>query len=301
MFKPEVIEDIRKAAAEFGVEAAALLAIAETETGGKAFTVVNGRREPLIRFEGHYFDRRLSGDRRAEARGLGIASPVAGAVANPASQAARWKLLDRAMAIDAKAACEATSWGLGQVMGAHWAWLGYASVDALVKDVRASAAGQARLMARYIVKSGLADALARRDWAAFARGYNGPGYPANRYDAKLAAAFARHADGEKRQGARPSAGSPAGAVLKRGDRGAAVADLQAALSAAGYPVAVDSAYGPLTAKAVARYQRDNGLAPNGIAGKQTLDALRLSLSLRQRLRRLWAAVAAFLRGRDAAA
>lgn len=301
MFKPEVIEDIRKTAAEFGLEAAALFAIADIESGGKAFAAVAGRREPLIRFEGHYFDRRLSGENRVRARRLGLASPVAGAVVNAASQATRWKLLDRAMAIDAKAACEATSWGLGQVMGAHWAWLGYASVDALVDDVRASAAGQARLMARFIVKAGLADALARRDWPAFARGYNGPGYRANRYDAKLAAAFARHADGAKRQGARPSAGGPAGAVLKRGDRGAAVADLQAALSAAGYPVAVDSAYGPLTADAVARYQRDNGLAANGIAGKQTLDALRLSLSLRQRLRRLWAAVVAFLRGRGAAA
>ena len=288
MFNPEIIEDIRKTAAEFGLEPAALLAIAEIESGGQAFAAVEGRREPLIRFEGHYFDRRLSAENRARARKLGLSSPAAGGIANPASQAARWRTLDRAMAIDRKAACESTSWGLGQVMGAHWAWLGYASVDALVREARASAAGQARLMARYIEKAGLADALRRRDWAAFARGYNGPGYRANRYDAKLASAFARHG-----QSMGNAAVRPAGTGLQRGDRGAAVADLQAALSAAGYPVAVDGAYGPLTADAVERYQRDNGLPPNGDAGKLTLDSLRTSLSLWRRLRRFWAAIAAY--------
>lgn len=294
MFKPEVIEDIRKIAAEFGLEPAALLAIAEIESGGHAFAAVEGRREPLIRFEGHYFDRRLSDENRARARRLGLSSPAAGGIANPASQAARWRMLDRAMAIDRKAACESTSWGLGQVMGAHWAWLGYASVDALVTEARASAAGQARLMARYIVKAGLSDALSRRDWAAFARGYNGPGYRANRYDSKLASAFARHGQGMgSAAGGKPASARPAGTGLQRGDRGAAVADLQTALSAAGYPVAVDGAYGPLTADAVGRYQRDHGLAQNGIAGQRTLDSLRTSLSLWQRLRRLWAAIAAY--------
>jgi hypothetical protein len=43
-------------------------------------------------------------------------------------------------------------------MGAHWAWLGFDSVDALVEEARSGAAGQARLMARYIEKAGLAEA-----------------------------------------------------------------------------------------------------------------------------------------------
>ena len=55
--------------------------------------MVDGRDEPLIRFEGHYFDKRLSDADRARARADGIASPVAGEVANPASQEARWRLL----------------------------------------------------------------------------------------------------------------------------------------------------------------------------------------------------------------
>ena len=106
-------DEIEKVAQEFGIEPAALLAIAEVESGGSVFAMIDGRAEPLIRFEGHYFDRRLAGDAQAEARAEGLASPNAGEIANPASQAARWRLLQRAAAIDRKAAYESVSWGLG--------------------------------------------------------------------------------------------------------------------------------------------------------------------------------------------
>jgi hypothetical protein len=119
MFTQETISEITAVAREIGIEPAALLAVAEVESGGKAFASVEGRLEPLIRFEGHYFDRRLTPAKREAARREGLASPLAGAVINPRMQAARWKLLARAAAIDRKAALESVSWGLGQVMGAH--------------------------------------------------------------------------------------------------------------------------------------------------------------------------------------
>ncbi|HEY4192201.1 MAG TPA: N-acetylmuramidase domain-containing protein, partial [Mesorhizobium sp.] len=172
MFTQDVISEITAAAQGLGIEPASLLAVAEVESGGTAFADIDGRHEPLIHFEAHYFDRRLSDGNRALARHKGLAAPVAGAIANPASQAARWQMLEQAAAIDAKAAYESVSWGLGQVMGAHWAWLGYASVDALVAEARSGVAGQARLMALYIDKAGLAEALRNHDWIAFAKGYN---------------------------------------------------------------------------------------------------------------------------------
>jgi hypothetical protein len=121
MFSRETITEITTIAASLGVEPAALLAVAEVESGGQAFATIGSRQEPMIRFEGHYFDRRLSQENRAIARKAGLSSPVAGRIANPATQAARWRLLDRAAAIDRQAAYESVSWGLGQVMGAHWA------------------------------------------------------------------------------------------------------------------------------------------------------------------------------------
>jgi hypothetical protein len=195
MFTREIINEIRTVAQALGIEAAALLAIAQVESGGNLFARVDGCDEPLIRFEGHYFDRRLSVPNQIKARAFGLSAPVAGAVANPRTQEARWRLLARAAEIDRKAAYESTSWGLGQVMGAHWASLGYASVDALAAEARSGAGGQVRLMARYIDKAGLVSSLRDRDWAAFARGYNGPAYRKNSYHLKIAAAYARYLEG----------------------------------------------------------------------------------------------------------
>lgn len=191
MFDSAVMAEIGKVARTLGIEAAALAAVAEVESGGHPFAVIEGRREPLIRFEGHYFDRRLAGGKRETARLAGLASPTPGAVPNSPSQAARWKLLARAEAIDRQAARESVSWGVGQIMGAHWRWLGYADVDALVAEARAGVEGQMRLMAKFIEKSGLAPALTARDWNAFARGYNGPSYRRQSYHLKLSMAYRR--------------------------------------------------------------------------------------------------------------
>ena len=263
-----VMQDIRTVARELAVEAAALAAVAHIESGLKPHAMVDGRPEPLIRFEGHYFDRRLAGAAREEARRRGLVSPQAGKVKNPAAQAARWALLARAAAIDRKAAYESASWGMGQVMGAHWAWLGYRSVDALVAEARSGAAGQLRLMARYIDKAGLAPALRRRDWAAFAHGYNGPGYRANDYDGKLARAYRRYAGAD-------GASTPS-TLLRRGARGEAVHSLQTALTARGYPLAADGIFGPATERAVKAFQTRNRLGVDGIAGPVTLAALGLA-------------------------
>lgn len=263
MFSRETAAEIDKAATEFGIEGAALLAIAEIESGGQVFARIDGRKEPLIRFEGHYFDRRLSGERQAQARAAGLASPVAGEVANPRGQAARWQMIERAATIDRRAAYESTSWGLGQVMGAHWQWLGFDDVDGLVTEARSGAAGQARLMARYIDKAGLTEALNRHDWEAVGHGYNGPGFRKNGYDVKLAEAYRRQVDG-------PAHGEE---TMKIGSRGEPVAELQEALLALGYPVDTDGIYGPGTAAAVKRFQEARGLAADGIAGPQTRAAL----------------------------
>lgn len=268
MFDTQTINEISKTAARLGVETATLLAVAEAESAGKAFAIVAGRREPLIRFEGHYFDRQLAEKDRERARKAGLSHPSAGVIRNPASQAARWDLLRRAAVIDHQAAHESVSWGVGQVMGSHWAWLGYATVDELVAEARRSAGGQVEIMARYIDKASLATALRKHDWAAFARGYNGPGYQRHGYDRKIAAAFARHS------GAAVSQFEPiATSILGRGASGPEVVDLQTLLVAAGHPVARDGIFGLETEQAVRRFQKEQLLDADGIAGPLTYEAL----------------------------
>lgn len=189
MFNSDTINAVYAIALEKKIDPATLLAIAEIESGGRTSYLVKGVPEPAIRFEGHYFDRRLTGSAQKQARNEGLASPLAGKIRNPSQQAARWALLDRACRINRKAALESTSWGLGQVMGAHWQWLGLSSIDDLVGLARRSVAGQIMLMTHFIIRADLVQSLHNRQWQHFAKRYNGPNYAKNQYDLKLEAAW----------------------------------------------------------------------------------------------------------------
>jgi len=59
-------------------------------------------------------------------------------------------------------------------------------------------------------------------------------------------------------------------VLKRGDRGKSVRQLQGALE-----IPVDGVFGPQTEKAVKRFQKRKGLTADGVVGPATRDALGL--------------------------
>lgn len=270
----QLVIAIRAEAARLKVEVATLLAVAEVESGLVFFAAVDGRNEPLIRWEGHYFDRRLKGPAREEARRLGLAHPTAGKIKNPKSQAARYAMLARAFEIDAAAAVESCSWGFGQVMGAHWSRLKYSSAEDLMNRARSGVVGQLELMICYIERAGLVGALQRRDWAAFARGYNGPAYRKNRYDTKLAAAYARHAASLPITDSADLKLSAAG-MLRLGSRGARVRELQHLLTRAGYPLKVDGDYGPATHDAIREFQQFGGLEVDGVAGPQTMRALEM--------------------------
>ena len=269
----QLVNAIRAEAARLKVEPAALMGVAELESGLVFFVAINGKNEPLIRFEGHYFDRRLKGAARDAARRAGLADPTAGAVKNPASQAARYAMLTRAFEFGAAEAIESCSWGFGQVMGAHWKMLGYSSADELMNRARAGGVvGQLELMTRYIEKAGLVGALQRRDWAAFARGYNGPAYRKNRYDTKLAAAYGRYAASGPVTDTADLKLSAAG-MLRLGSKGARVRELQHLLMRAGYALKVDGDYGPATHDAVREFQTFAGLEVDGVAGPLTMREL----------------------------
>ena len=64
---------------------------------------------------------------------------------------------------------------------------------------------------------------------------------------------------------RPGAATPNGTVLSIGAQGAPVRRLQIALRRQGIPVSADGAFGPRTRRAVARFQRREGLTVNGAA------------------------------------
>lgn len=278
MFEAKLIKEITEIAKAHDVEPEALMAVVEVESNGKLGAMVKGRMEPLIRFEGHYFYRLLPNSKRNKAVVRGLAHSRAGRVKNPLRQANRWKLLNRASSIDRVAALSSCSWGCGQVMGAHWRWLGFGSVDGLVFEARDGASGQIRLMMRYIKKARLISKLQNHDWAGFARAYNGPAYAKYKYHTKMRNAYIRFL----RTNRKPDLSSP---VLKRnsiqmlrfGSRGDAVRQLQRDLSSLGFILRVDGDFGPATEITLKRFQRENRLQADGIFGPKTLEMLRRKL------------------------
>ena len=75
-------------------------------------------------------------------------------------------------------------------MGFHWKLLGYASVQEFVNAMYHSEGAQLDAFVRFIkADAGLHRALRSKDWADFARRYNGPAYAKNQYDVKLAEAY----------------------------------------------------------------------------------------------------------------
>ena len=78
-------------------------------------------------------------------------------------------------------------------------------------------------------------------------------------------------------GTKNSSSSGQTRTLRNGMTGNDVYQLQAALAALGYPVGeLDSCFGSITEAAVYAFQKDHGLAVDGIAGPQTLGALGIS-------------------------
>ena len=68
--------------------------------------------------------------------------------------------------------------------------------------------------------------------------------------------------------------APSGIVLRKGDYGSDVRNLQNALSLAGFSVGVvDGKFGPATEKAVRAFQKARNLSVDGVAGKDTFAAL----------------------------
>ncbi len=71
------------------------------------------------------------------------------------------------------------------------------------------------------------------------------------------------------------------AVLRQGATGGEVKEVQRRLKQWGYySGAVDGVYGPATVEAVKKFQRKNGLTPDGIAGKATYAALGMNDSVK---------------------
>ena len=183
--------DYERVARGLGVEVAAIRAVAEAESPRGPF-LPDGR--PSILFERHYFRRLTDGAFDASNPDLSGPARRAGQYGTYTRQ---WDRFDEASRLNRRAAIESASWGRFQVMGENWRAAGYASADAFAADANTEQ-GQLRQFVGYMRgRPGALEALRDRDWAAFARAYNGPNYRQNAYDTRMREYYERFSAGSR--------------------------------------------------------------------------------------------------------
>ena len=183
---------IAEIARENGIHPAALLAVKLVESGTKSGFLDSGK--PQILFEGHVFYKYL----KANVKSLNMTQLCAQYpnIVYPKWDKSKylggekeWTRLEKAREINVKYANYAASWGMFQVMGFNYKKCGCQSVNEFVKCMSSSQEQQLMLTLNFLKSSGLIAPLQKRQWATFARGYNGAGYAQNKYHLKLQAAY----------------------------------------------------------------------------------------------------------------
>lgn len=264
--------DITRTAQMLGVGEDELHAVLEVECSGRGHDST-GR--PKMLFEPHVFYRNLSGAKREQAVAAGLAYRAWKPGAYPADSYPR---LIAAMQIDEEAALRSASWGMPQLLGENYAMVGYSSAKAMVEAfVQGGEPTQLDAMARFIRKKGLDKALQDKDWAAFAKGYNGASYAKHGYHTKLAKAYRRWAGipdtplGDKpapkpqrRDPVPTPANDPVPVPVPTEFNNDQVRALQERLRALGYFEVgkIDGMWGTRTIGALAAFQAHEGLTPN---------------------------------------
>lgn len=190
-------QDLIDFARLYDVELAAVKAVNEVESRGRGF-LIDGR--PKILFEGHVFWHQL------EKRNIPPASFVKEETKNVLYKkwtrsyylggVGEYDRLEKATAISSdpkikEAAFSSASWGAFQVMGYHFKSLGYPSIDEFVLKMNEHEREHLGVFGKYLDVNGLVRHLKSKNWASFARGYNGPSYATNKYDVKLKKAYER--------------------------------------------------------------------------------------------------------------
>lgn len=183
--------DIERAAADLGVPVASVLAVNEVESRGNGF-LPSG--DPVILFERHIMRRMLRkgglDTSDLEAKYPGLVNRKRGGYKGNQREHIR---LTQAKEIDPDAAVQSASWGLFQIMGFHHALLGYPDPAKWEAAMRESEGKHLDAFVSFVIEDqAMHQALKDRNWAGFAKRYNGPAYAENQYDVKMTKAYARH-------------------------------------------------------------------------------------------------------------
>ena len=83
----------------------------------------------------------------------------------------------------------ATFWGMFQIGGFNYKLCGCETVDEFIEKMSHSEYMQLQLFAAFISNTNIVRYLREKNWAKFARKYNGPGYAKRGYHTRMAKAY----------------------------------------------------------------------------------------------------------------
>ena len=181
--------DFIEVAEALGVEVAAIKAVVEIEAGSTHQGFASPGK-PLINFDLTMF-RRFASRRGINLAKYGNSHSVVFS-SHRGSQTRAHSRLEAARTIHPHAAVEGTFWGMFQIGGFNWKRCGAESIEDFEMRMSRSERDQLDMFAEFITSTGLIKHLREKNWAAFARGYNGPSYASHSYHTRMASAYKRH-------------------------------------------------------------------------------------------------------------
>lgn len=178
--------DFELVAKELNVETAAIKAVVEIEAG-KQMKGFYAPGVPVVNF-----DRTMFGRCRQKAKGgkPDKSAKVPKGLKGYALQ--EWTQLTNARHINADAANMGTFWGMFQIGGFNYRFCGCETVQEFVDRNSYSELEQLQLFAVFITKGKMLADLQSKNWAGFARKYNGAGYARRGYHTRMAAAYKKY-------------------------------------------------------------------------------------------------------------
>lgn len=180
----KLIPIIKTIAALFNLDWVAIAAFIAVETGALGFSELTGK--IIIQFEPKWFKRLVpyAPSGKWSLNGIEV-------------QSKEWLAFNDAFAKNPNGAMEATSIGMGQIMGFHWETLGYKSVGEMWDDAKKGLDRQIWQICKFIsMNIKLKACIQAHDWDGVASIYNGTGYkelaakiPRESYDISFAKAY----------------------------------------------------------------------------------------------------------------
>lgn len=180
--KPHLVdEDFSRAANILDCPVTRVKAVTKVEARSSGF---DENDLPIILFERHKFWGFTQGKYADQPD---ICNPKSGGYTS--NNTSEWMRLQKAMALDEKAAIKSASWGLFQVMGFNYNVCNFDCPEDFMHAMQQSEADQLDAFIQYVKSEhNILYAIQHGDAIAFAKGYNGPNYMVNKYDTKLKAA-----------------------------------------------------------------------------------------------------------------